>query len=57
MAATIIDTDATASTSQGFVDRFDAFRADLDDYNDRRERLIKVYAPLQRFKSRFRSHI
>jgi len=42
MAATIIDTDATTSTSQGFVDRFDTFRADLDDYNDRRERLIKA---------------
>ncbi|KJA26009.1 hypothetical protein HYPSUDRAFT_133732 [Hypholoma sublateritium FD-334 SS-4] len=42
MAATIINTDATASTSQGFVDRFDTFRADLDDYNDRRERLIKA---------------
>ncbi len=52
MASTIIAIDAAASTSQGFVDRFDTFRADLDDYNDRRERLIKVYAYSQRFKSR-----
>ncbi|KAF8203232.1 Translin [Pholiota molesta] len=32
----------TAERTQAFVDIFDVFRADLDDYNDRRERLIKA---------------
>lgn len=41
---------STTAMASPIIQLFDDFRADLDDYNDRRERLIKVHllpSPLQ----------
>lgn len=41
---------STTAMASPIIQLFDDFRAELDDYNDRRERLIKVHlllSPLQ----------
>lgn len=38
----IMTAEATLKTRQDLISAFDGFRSELDDYNDRRDRLIKV---------------
>jgi hypothetical protein len=39
---------AKITTREDLLSTFEVFRSELDDYNDRRERLIKVMALLLR---------